>query len=167
MDLAFQQRAGCRLGAGELHALLALRVDVFLVEQRVVDPEVDGRDLLATTTHLWFEEPLPAPPDAAMLTGGSDHGAPVAGRPARILAAARLLAADDHWKLGRVVVAPAHRRAGLGSRLVRAGCHQAGRPLWLHAQAHLQGWYASLGFVPEGAPFEWAGVPHVAMRFDG
>ena len=33
----------------------------------------------------------------------------------------------------------------------------------LHAQAHLEGLYASFGFRPVGAPFEEAGIPHVKM----
>src|SRR4051794_21510594 len=45
---------GSELTAVELHAILRLRVDVFVVEQKAAYPEIDGRDLLPTTRHIWL-----------------------------------------------------------------------------------------------------------------
>ena len=38
-----------------LYELLKLRVEVFVVEQAIPYPELDGRDLLAETRHFWLE----------------------------------------------------------------------------------------------------------------
>lgn len=70
-------------------------------------------------------------------------------------------------KLERFAVLPAHRGRGYARALVlhalddarRAGFHT----FLLHAQAHLEDFYASLGFEPFGARFEEAGIPHVKM----
>src|SRR3954452_5684859 len=45
---------GPELTAAQLHAILRLRVDVFVVEQKAAYPEIDGRDLLPTTRHIWL-----------------------------------------------------------------------------------------------------------------
>ena len=37
-------------------------------------------------------------------------------------------------------------------------------PLLLHAQASAAPFYLRAGYSVEGAPFEEAGIPHVAMR---
>ena len=34
----------------------------------------------------------------------------------------------------------------------------------LHAQAGVRDFYARAGYLPEGAEFEEAGIPHVVMR---
>ena len=43
------------LDAQTLYELLKLRVEVFVVEQAIPYPELDGRDLLAETRHFWLE----------------------------------------------------------------------------------------------------------------
>ena len=45
------------LDAQTLYELLKLRVEVFVVEQAIPYPELDGRDLLAETRHFWLETP--------------------------------------------------------------------------------------------------------------
>lgn len=71
-------------------------------------------------------------------------------------------------KLERFAVLPAHRGRGYGRALVgfaMKDARQAGfHTFLLHAQAHLEAFYADFGFVPFGAPFVEAGIPHVAMR---
>ena len=46
-----------------------------------------------------------------------------------------------------------------------ARCAQAwpGRAVRISAQAHLQGFYAALGFVPVGAPYLEDDIPHIEM----
>ncbi|ODU28847.1 MAG: GNAT family N-acetyltransferase [Thiobacillus sp. SCN 62-729] len=69
---------------------------------------------------------------------------------------ARLLP-DGH--LGRMAVLPAWRGRGVGrallDRILRAA--QA-------RQTHAAGFYARAGFVADGAEYEEAGIPHVAMQ---
>lgn len=73
-------------------------------------------------------------------------------------------------KLERFAVLPAHRGAGYGRRLVRAALADARRAGFsvfvLHAQAHLEAFYASFGFAPRGSVFEEAGIPHVEMVWE-
>ena len=70
-------------------------------------------------------------------------------------------------KLERFAVLPAYRGHGHGRRLVRYVMDDARRAGFavqvLHAQAHLEAFYASFGFVTVGVPFTEAGIPHVKM----
>ena len=70
-------------------------------------------------------------------------------------------------KLERFAVLPAHRGRGLGRALVSATLDDASAAGFtafvLHAQAHLEGLYASFGFRTVGEEFEEAGIPHVKM----
>lgn len=70
-------------------------------------------------------------------------------------------------KLERFAVLPAHRDEGHGTALVQsvlADARGAGFETFLvHAQAHLEDWYASLGFRATGRTFDEVGIPHVEM----
>lgn len=70
-------------------------------------------------------------------------------------------------KLERFAVLPEHRGEGHGTQLVRSlidDARQAGFTTFLiHAQSHLETWYAELGFAATGETFEEAGRPHVEM----
>ncbi len=159
-----RHRSGERLGAAVLYALLTLRADVFVVEQRAPYRELDGADLAADTLHLWCD--APAGGDAVDEAGGHDPalGPVIVGTRRRVVATARLTAAGAGAELGRVAVAEAHRGHGLGTALVRAGCELGASPLHLNAQRHLEAWYAGFGFVTVGPAFDWEGIAHVPMR---
>lgn len=131
-----------------LYALLRLRVDVFVVEQSCAYPELDGRDLEDRARHYWL--------------GGE-------GRPEPVLGTLRLLKEPDgEHRVGRVCTAPSARGHGLGRRLMEAVLGEVGsRPCVVDAQAHLGGFYRSLGFEPTGEAYDWDGVPHVPMRRPG
>jgi ElaA protein len=137
-----------RLSVHELHALLKLRTDVFVVEQQCPYPELDGRD-----------------PEALHMLGRTSNGA--------LAAYARILPPDEHGMphIGRVVVDPAHRGKQLG-RAVMEAClreleriHGARRSA-VSAQQHLQRFYASLGYVAVSAPYVWDGIPHIDMELN-
>jgi ElaA protein len=133
---------GPDLSAAELHGLLRLRVDVFVVEQRCPYGEIDGRDLEPATVHLW--------------TGARTE-------PSAYL---RLLTeADGVRRIGRVCTARAARGRGLVRRLMAAAITEIGEgPCILSAQAHLTGLYGGFGFTPDGPGYDWDGVPHLPMR---
>lgn len=82
---------------------------------------------------------------------------------------ARLLA-DGH--LGRMAVLPGWRGRGIGAALLAAALDSARARghvrVCLSAQLHAAGFYARAGFVAEGAVYQEAGIPHVAMcmRFE-
>ena len=123
-----------------LYAILKLRCDVFVVEQKCVYADLDGRDAESGTRHVW-------------LSRGDD-----------ILAYLRILDDGDAERIGRVVTAPAARGAGHASRLMTEALTVVGnRPSVLHAQAYLTGFYRRYGFVQTGPEYLEDGIPHVPM----
>ena len=147
--LAWRVAAFADLDAPSLYAALRLRSAVFVVEQACVFHDMDGRD--AAAIHLLGER--------------------VAGDPATLVAYARLFAPGDHYaeaSIGRVVTAPSARGEGAGRALMqRALAECAARwpaaPIRLGAQRYLERFYASLGFVVAGEPYDEDGIPHVEM----
>lgn len=70
--------------------------------------------------------------------------------------------------IGRIVVAPDARGGQLGRELVVRGieynmAHWPDSAIQIGAQAHLEAFYSSLGFVSRGAPYIEDGIPHVHM----
>jgi ElaA protein len=125
-----------------LYALLKLRVEVFVVEQKCPYPELDGRDTEPGARHLWLAcDRLP-------------------------LAYLRILTeAGGVERIGRVAVARDSRGAGHASRLIEQALAVVGnRPCVLDAQAHLAGFYTRFGFAATGPEFIEDGIPHVPMR---
>lgn len=133
--------AGADLTASQLYDILRLRVDVFVVEQVCPYPELDGRDLLPGTRHLWL---------------AGDQG---------IDAYLRILTEPGgHYRIGRVVTARRARGQGLGARLMAAALGHIGlADSVLDAQTSAQGFYAKFGYRPEGEEFEEDGIPHITM----
>lgn len=140
----FAWRAFDALQPRELHDALALRAAVFVVEQACLYQDVDGLDPLAR--HVLAHDGLELVAYARVLPPGTRF---------------------DVTSIGRVVVAPRARGSGLGRRLMEEalrGIEASGPvPIALSAQAHLERFYASLGFVP-GERYDEDGIPHVAMR---
>jgi len=87
-----------------------------------------------------------------------------AGQP---LGCARLLPTGQ---IGRMAVLKPARGTGLGLRLLEAAIDTAGRQghrrVFLHAQTHAIGFYRKAGFLPHGAEFMEAGIPHVEMTLE-
>ncbi|MFG6468905.1 GNAT family N-acetyltransferase [Roseateles sp. BYS87W] len=135
------------LGVEALYDLLALRSEVFVVEQQCIFQDIDGLD-----RHTWH------------LLGRQSDG--TLGAYARLIPPG-LKGADA--LIGRVVTAPSARGNGSGRALMTealAACERLwpGHPLTLHAQAHLQGFYASFGFTPVGDTYMEDGIAHIEMR---
>ena len=127
--------------AFEVYALCRLRVDVFVVEQMCPYPELDGRDVEPTTTHLWFE------------------------RDGEVAATIRVLDDGATRAIGRVATARGFRGQGLAAGLIEEGLARYGDvPVTLGAQAHLEGWYERFGFHRSGPGYVEDGIPHVPMR---
>jgi len=130
----------------ELYAILAARVEVFVVEQDCPYPELDGRD--QTARHLW----------AANETG-------------QVAAYARLNAPGTRFaepSIGRVITTADFRSRGLGRELMNraidlARQHYPAASLRISAQQHLQPFYETLGFAFVCGPYDEDGIPHVEM----
>ncbi|MGC1209029.1 MAG: GNAT family N-acetyltransferase [Ornithinimicrobium sp.] len=134
---------GDALTADQLHGLLRLRVDVFVVEQECAYAELDGLDLAPGTEHLWIGD---AAADDARAT-------------------LRILADGEARRIGRVATARAHRGHGYAGALMRQALNHVGeRDVTLEAQTHLEPWYAKWGFTRGGADYVEDGIPHVPMR---
>ena len=135
------------LGVQRLYDALALRSEVFVVEQQCVFLDLDGLD-----RHTWH------------LLGEGEDG--------RLQAYARLIPPGlkgDDALIGRVVTAPWARGSGAGRALMTealAACQRLwpGRAITLHAQAHLERFYAGFGFQPVGHNYIEDGIPHIEMR---
>ena len=138
------ERAFAELSRDELYAILAVRERVFVVEQACPYQEADGLD--PQCRHLW-----------ATLRGA-------------IVAYLRIVPAGVKYAevaIGRVLVAPEMRGTGLGKELMRRALTAAGAvPVRLSAQAHLDRFYAELGFRAVGDVYDEDGIPHVEMLRD-
>jgi ElaA protein len=142
VPLTIETRTAAEITAAELYALLRLRVDVFVVEQDCAYPDLDGQDLLDDTLQVWAH----------------DDG--------EVLGCIRVLRADgDAPAIGRVATAEGARGRGVAAELIRHGIMLC-RPdatIHLHAQAHLEQWYARFGFERAGEGYDEDGIPHVPM----
>ncbi|MGV8970586.1 MAG: GNAT family N-acetyltransferase [Microbacteriaceae bacterium] len=131
----------------ELYSLLKLRTDVFFVEQRIDEEELDNRDQEPTTEHFWIDDESGC---AAYLRVLEDE-VPVH------LSAQHLI--------GRVVVRADRRGEGLAAMLLaEAVARHGSRELVLHAQEYVAPLYAKFGFEVYGEPFIEAGIPHLMMH---
>lgn len=142
-QLTVTTRSPAELTATELYALLRLRVDVFVVEQECPYPELDGKDLLPGTRHVW-----------ATTSDG------------RVAGCLRVLAEDGGvQRIGRVCTAGFARGTGVGALLMGAAMELVGdAECVLDAQTYATGFYARFGFRPEGEEFLEDDIPHITMR---
>jgi ElaA protein len=133
----------------ELYRLIALREQVFVVEQKSLYQDADGYDLAAH--HL---------------LGG------VPGNPEPFLAAyLRVLPPGLKYpeaSFGRVVTAPSMRGHGYGKLLVEKGLgflaeRFPGAPIRIGAQHYLQRFYEAHGFRRISDVYDEDGIPHIDM----
>ncbi|MBA4273215.1 MAG: GNAT family N-acetyltransferase [Pseudomonas sp.] len=136
------------LGKEQLYALLKLRSEVFVVEQKCAYPDLDGQDLEGDTYHLmgWEDDQLKA---YLRLLDPQSQGGDVV--------------------IGRVITAPQARGQGVGHEIMEQALKQAEKhwpqvPIYLSAQAHLQGYYGKYGFVVAGEEYLEDDIPHIGMR---
>ncbi len=139
------------LSVHELYAALALRAQVFVLEQDCVYLDLDGHD--PAVLHLLGQD--------------GDSG--------ELLAYARLVPpgtkgpGQTQPMIGRVVTAPAARGQGAGRALMRQALracaeHWPGQAVEIQAQSYLRAFYASLGFVATSAPYLDDDIEHIDMR---
>ncbi|WP_291057136.1 GNAT family N-acetyltransferase [Herbiconiux sp.] len=141
----------------ELYAIVKLRTDVFFVEQKVDESELDWRDAEAETVHFWLTDA-----GGGVDGEGQDAGEVVAYL--RVLRDAQPEHLDAHRVIGRVVTHPAHRGQGLALALLDAVIAEFGsESMLLHAQSYIVPLYQRVGFVSFGEEFEEAGIAHQSM----
>jgi len=147
MATAWKWKFYGELTPDELYDILALRQEVFMLEQNSLYLDADGADK-----------------DAWHLQGRNRAG--------RLVACLRVLPASapgEQTVVGRFAVTGDVRGNGIGRR----GMQECIRwvddyfpeaPIRIGAQCYLEDFYRRFGFSPIGAPYDDAGVMHVDMR---
>ena len=136
------------LETDQLFDVLQLRVDIFVVEQQCVYPELDSYDRQKETRHL---------------SGYDELG--------KLLAYARLLPAGlsfSEVSIGRFAVKKDSRGHGIGHQLLQTALKEIeqcwpGSAIKIAAQDYLQGFYEQYGFTRVSGVYLDEGVPHVEM----
>lgn len=136
-----------KLSLQELYDNMALRQEVFVVEQDCPYLDADGKDA-----------------DGHHLLGYNGQG--------KLLAYARLLPPGISYpgfaSIGRVVTAPSARRTGAGKQLMQESIAWCERlygqvPLKISAQVYLIRFYKSFGFQKAGEEYLEDDIPHIGM----
>ena len=131
----------------QLYEILALRLEVFCVEQNCPYQDCDGKDL-----ESWH------------LMGRDEAG--------KLICYTRLLPAGlaypEYVSIGRVVTSPSARGTGVGKILLEksiATCQQlfGNQPIKIGAQTYLLKFYESFGFQSTGEAYLEDGIPHTKM----
>ncbi len=130
----------------EWHRVLALRAEVFVVEQNCAYQDPDGKDVVSY--HILMES-------------GEE-----------LVAYARLLPPGVSYpeaSIGRVVSSPRVRGLGWGKTLMEVAIAQTQKQfgtneICISAQSYLLKFYQDLGFVAEGEEYLEDDIPHFKMR---
>ena len=140
--LAFKQ-----LSLDQLYDIMALRQEVFVVEQNCCYLDADGKDQLSM--HLM---------------GYADNG--------KLAAYARIIpkgiSYEKYTAIGRVLTSSAFRGQGLGKALMENCLNEmeslfANEPIKISAQTYLIRFYESFGFKTTGDTYLEDDIPHIAM----
>ncbi len=146
MDLTWKFSSFDELDTKQLYNILALRTEVFVVEQNCPYQECDGLD--EQSMHL---------------CGHNKNG--------DLMAYMRVLPQGvvyNEIAMGRIVTSPKVRRSGLGKVLMEHGIeatyrHFSQQPVRISAQSHLVGFYESFGFKSTGKEYLEDDIPHTEM----
>jgi ElaA protein len=131
----------------EVHNMLRLREEIFVVEQNCAYHEIDGKD-----------------PECFHVLGFINGG--------EVIATARIAPAGVIYKetsIGRVTVHKEFRKFGIGRELMVHAMEysrdvlQSGT-IKIAAQEYLEKFYNSLGYKTISTAYLWDGIPHVDMR---
>ncbi|RYU94436.1 GNAT family N-acetyltransferase [Emticicia agri] len=137
------------LSLDELYAVLALRQEVFIVEQNCPFLDADGKDQLAQHLMVFDENQ-------------------------QLVAYTRLFDKDVYYQgytsIGRVVTVPKARGGGLGRVLMEKSIKKVldlfgQAPIKIGAQKYLEKFYRSLGFELTGNDYIEDGIPHTYMIY--
>jgi ElaA protein len=133
------------LALNELYDIMALRSEVFVVEQDCVYQDLDYKDQKALHVLGYTQEKLAA---YTRVFGPGDY--------------------FKHASIGRVIVAPSHRSQQLGHQIMRASIsallqQYEIRQIDISAQSYLERFYESHGFHATGEEYLEDGIPHKKM----
>lgn len=147
MNINWHIHAWDELSTEMLYAILALRAEVFVVEQKCPYQDVDGKD--SKSLHvLGYAEDDSLCAYARLVLPGVSY---------------------DEWSIGRVVTSPSVRRSGAGEALMRvcmayfAEHHIAA--VRISAQSYLHDFYSKFRFVRVSEEYLEDDIPHMEMLF--
>jgi len=147
MNINWHIHAWDELSTEMLYAILALRAEVFVVEQKCPYQDVDGKD--SKSLHvLGYAEDDSLCAYARLVLPGVSY---------------------DEWSIGRVVTSPSVRRSGVGEALMRvcmayfAEHHIAA--VRISAQSYLHDFYSKFRFVRVSEEYLEDDIPHMEMLF--
>jgi ElaA protein len=145
-DCSILDRAWSEVTIDDVYGFLKLRSDVFFLEQKINETELDDRDREPETRHYWITDDQGT---AAYL---------------RTLLDSDPTHRDAHRLIGRVVVRADRRGEGLAQHLM-AGMisRHGGEAMLLHSQEYIAPLYVRFGFTPFGEVYQEAGIPHLSM----
>ncbi|WP_317133625.1 GNAT family N-acetyltransferase [Flavicella sediminum] len=146
--IEFFTKTFSELTTDELYELLQVRSEVFVIEQECVYQDIDSKDK-----------------NALHVLGILNH---------EIVAYARIFDKGHYFEeasIGRVVVKKEHRKDTYGHLLMAYAIEAVEKyfeqqPIKISAQAHLEKFYNTHGFVTKGASYLEDGIPHLAMYRD-
>ena len=135
------------LTLNEFHDIVALRIEVFVVEQNCPYQDLDSKD--KKCYHLVCRD----------------------GKGA-IVATARILPPGlsyDECAIGRVVIDERVRGNGIGHELMKecikfSDLEFGNAPIIVSAQKHLENYYGAHNFITTGKEYLEDGIPHIEMK---
>ena len=144
--IIWKQKKWEELNKKNLHEILQIRSEVFIVEQKCVYQDIDNKD-----------------PKAIHLYGKIKN---------KIVAYSRIFNEGDFYKeisFGRALVLKNQRGKGLGDELVQKSIeiikgNWPNKKVKISAQAHLNNFYKKHGFIEKGKEYLEDGIPHVSME---
>lgn len=147
MNITWHIHTWHELSTEKLYAILALRAEVFVVEQNCPYQDVDGKD-----------------PKSLHVCGYTEDE--------ELCAYARLVmpgVSYEEWSIGRVLTSPRVRRTGAGEELMRACMAYFSEhhidAIRISAQSYLHDFYAKFGFVRVSEEYLEDDIPHMEMLF--
>ncbi|MGL4800716.1 GNAT family N-acetyltransferase [Cetobacterium sp.] len=132
----------------ELYEILKLRSEVFVVEQKCIYNDIDGKDL--TSSHIIIKEN---------------------GKIKAYLRALQPGVSYEDASLGRVLVSPDARGKGYAKIIVTKGVEYIlnnfnTTKITIGAQEYLKNFYSEIGFKPISEVYDEDGIPHLDMTFE-
>src|SRR5690606_5554854 len=136
------------LSKEELYEILALRSEIFVLEQDCVYQDIDYKDQ-----------------KALHILGKKGN---------RLVAYSRVINANDYFKeasIGRVLVDKSHRKYSYGHKILEMSITTIynsfqRQPILLSAQQYLKKFYNAHGFIECGEGYMEDGIPHIKMLKD-
>ncbi len=136
------------LSKDELYEILALRIEVFVIEQNCPYQDVDGKD--KKSRHLFAMDET--------------------GKCITFLRLVKPGVSYKEWSIGRVVTSSSMRRTGLGKELMKKAmlffAELENPSVRISAQSHLQKFYEDFGFKKVSEEYMEDDIPHIEMLFN-